>query len=131
MNPFLHPRQQENLVLASRSPRRIELMRGLGFEFEIDPAPEHIEDGVETEDPFAIPQLLAARKCEHVSEKRPASQRMKHLRQRGAHALAGACSQNDDVHGIGERMRYKVRDFSMRQALQSPTHLCPAATRHR
>jgi septum formation protein len=70
MNPFLLPRQQENLVLASRSPRRIDLMRGLGFEFDIDPAPEHIEDGVVFTDPFAGAQALAARKCEYVSEKR-------------------------------------------------------------
>jgi septum formation protein len=73
MNPFLPQPQQTGLVLASRSPRRIEIMRGLGFEFEIDPAPEHLEDDVSHDDPFAVPQLLAARKCEHVSERRPQS----------------------------------------------------------
>ncbi|MCI0451709.1 MAG: Maf family protein [Candidatus Latescibacteria bacterium] len=71
MNPFLPPGQQKDLVLASRSPRRIEIMRGLGFEFEVEPAPEHLEDGLDHDDPFAIPQLLAARKCVHVSERRP------------------------------------------------------------
>jgi septum formation protein len=70
MNPFLPPEQQRALVLASRSPRRVEILRGLGFEFDIDPAPEHLEDGVLHDDPFAVPQLLAARKCEFVSERR-------------------------------------------------------------
>jgi hypothetical protein len=38
-----------------------------------------------------------------MGEKRPAGEPVKHLRQRGAHALAGACSQYDDVHGIGQK----------------------------
>ncbi len=71
MNPFLSPGLQSDLVLASRSPRRVEIMRGLGFEFEIDPAPEHLEDGVSHDDVFAIPEILAMRKCEHVSARRP------------------------------------------------------------
>jgi len=71
MNPFLAPRQQENLVLASRSPRRVEILLGLGFTFDIDPAPEHLEDGVDHSDPFALPAILADRKCAHVSTRRP------------------------------------------------------------
>ena len=70
MNPFLTVQQQERLVLASRSPRRIEIMRGLGFEFEIDPAPEHLEEDDAHDDPFAIAEMLAVRKCEHVAERR-------------------------------------------------------------
>jgi septum formation protein len=66
MNPFLTPQQQGRLVLASRSPRRIEIMRGLGFEFEIEPAPEHLEDDADHHDPFEIAEMLAVRKCEHV-----------------------------------------------------------------
>lgn len=73
MNPFLPADRQENLVLASRSPRRVEIMRGLGFEFDVEPAPEHLEDDVAHDDPFAVPQLLAARKCAYVSERRPQS----------------------------------------------------------
>ena len=42
MNPFLPHAQQVDLVLASRSPRRVEIMRGLGFAFDVDPAPEHL-----------------------------------------------------------------------------------------
>jgi nucleoside triphosphate pyrophosphatase len=73
MNPFLSPDQQRNLVLASRSPRREEIMRGLGFTFEVDPAPEHLEEGVSHDDPFLLPGYLAARKCEHVARRRPGS----------------------------------------------------------
>ena len=71
MNPFLSPSQQAGLVLASRSPRRAEIMRGLGLEFEVEPAPEHLEDGVSHDDPFLLPALLADRKCEHVAQRRP------------------------------------------------------------
>lgn len=71
MNPFLSPQQQRGLVLASRSPRRVEIMRGLGLEFDVEPAPEHLEDGVSHADPFLLPGLLAERKCEHVSRRRP------------------------------------------------------------
>ncbi len=70
MNPFLTPQQQDRLVLASRSPRRIEIMRGLGFEFEIEPAPEHVEEDDAHEDPLEVAEMLAVRKCEHVAERR-------------------------------------------------------------
>ena len=70
MNPFLAPQQQDRLVLASRSPRRIEIMRGLGFDFEIEPAPEHLEEDAAHDDPFAIAEMLAVRKCEHVGNTR-------------------------------------------------------------
>ncbi|HET6347451.1 MAG TPA: Maf family protein [Candidatus Krumholzibacteria bacterium] len=70
MNPFLTPGQQDRLVLASRSPRRIEILRGLGFEFEIDPAPEHLEEDDAHDDPYEVAQMLAVRKCEHVSHAR-------------------------------------------------------------
>jgi septum formation protein len=70
MNPFLSARQQERLVLASRSPRRIEIMRGLGFEFDIEPAPEHLEEDDAHEDPFEIAEMLAVRKGRHVSDTR-------------------------------------------------------------
>jgi septum formation protein len=70
MNPFLTPQQQDRLVLASRSPRRIEILRGLGFEFQIEPAPEHLEDDAQHHDPFEIAEMLAIRKCEHVGATR-------------------------------------------------------------
>jgi hypothetical protein len=37
-----------------------------------------------------------------MSEERLASQGMKHLGKRGPHALAGACRQNHNVHGVGK-----------------------------
>lgn len=67
MNPFLSPEQQDRLVLASRSPRRIEILRGLGFEFEIEAPPEYLEDDAEHHDPYEIARMLAVRKCEFVS----------------------------------------------------------------
>ncbi len=73
MNPFLEPDRQRDIVLASRSPRRVEIMRGLGFEFEVEPAPDHLEHDIAHDDPFAVPQILAARKCDYVSERRKSS----------------------------------------------------------
>jgi septum formation protein len=70
MNPFLAPEQQQRLVLASRSPRRIEIMRGLGFEFDIEPAPEHLEEDDSHEDPLQVAEMLAVRKCIHVAKTR-------------------------------------------------------------
>jgi nucleoside triphosphate pyrophosphatase len=70
MNPFLTPQQQDRLVLASRSPRRIDILRGLGFEFEIEPAPEDLEDDAEHHDVFEIAEMLAVRKCEFVGSTR-------------------------------------------------------------
>ena len=57
-------------MLASRSPRRIEIMRGLGFEFDIDPAPEHLEEDDSHDDPLQVAEMLALRKCIHVAERR-------------------------------------------------------------
>jgi len=70
MNPFLGPELQRDLVLASASPRRREILERLGFEFEVLPA------GVEENDitcadhaRFAI--LLAVRKAEAARRARP------------------------------------------------------------
>jgi len=70
VNPFLSAGQQQRLVLASRSPRRVEILLGLGFEFEIDPAPEHLEEDAAHADPFALAEMLADRKCAHVAARR-------------------------------------------------------------
>jgi len=71
MNPFLPEPKQDRLVLASRSPRRIEIMRGLGFEFDIDPAPEHLEEDAEHDQAFEVAEMLALRKCAFVAGRRP------------------------------------------------------------
>ncbi len=71
MQPF-GPREIEGgLVLASRSPRRVDILTGLGFTFDVHPAPEHVEDGSPVKDPFALPGALARRKCNAVSERFP------------------------------------------------------------
>lgn len=67
MNPFVPSDRQRGLVLASRSPRRIEIMRGLGFEFEVVPAPEHVEEAGAHDDPHAVPAVRADHKCAHVA----------------------------------------------------------------
>jgi len=58
----------ERLVLASASPRRAELLRGLGLEFEILPVavPEDLADG---EDPAAAAIRLAEAKAEAASSR--------------------------------------------------------------
>jgi septum formation protein len=71
MNPFFQPNPPCKIVLASRSPRRHDILRGLGFAFDVEPAPEELEHGVEDIDPFAVPELLAGRKCAHVARRNP------------------------------------------------------------
>ncbi len=52
MNPLLPDEVQRNLILASRSPRRAEILRRLDFEFRVIPACEHVENSVSCDDPF-------------------------------------------------------------------------------
>jgi hypothetical protein len=44
--------------------------------------------------------LERTRNVEHMGEERPAGQGMKDFRQGGTHALARACRQNNNVHGV-------------------------------
>jgi len=73
MNPLLNEKSQRDLVLASRSPRRIDLLRGMKFEFDVDPASDEAERNVPETDPQAVAELLARRKCDEVSRRRPRS----------------------------------------------------------
>ena len=73
MNPLLSEASQRDLVLASRSPRRFDLLTGMGFEFEVVPADEGAEKGVTHEDPHALPEIVARRKCDEVAAKHPSS----------------------------------------------------------
>ncbi len=50
MNPLLPEDVQRDIILASRSPRRIDILRGLEFEFKVIPADDHVEDGAECDD---------------------------------------------------------------------------------
>ena len=73
MNPLLPEAVQQHLVLASRSPRRISILRGLEFEFEVLPAHDHVENGVSCDDPVERTVARARCKALDVAERRPQS----------------------------------------------------------
>jgi len=70
MNPFLPESSQSPLVLASRSPRRVDILRMLGFVFEVDPAGEECENDVVCDDPVELAELLACRKRDDIAARR-------------------------------------------------------------
>jgi septum formation protein len=70
MNPFLPAAVQSDLVLASASPRRKEILERLGFEFEIVPAGLE-EDQAFSDDPERNVKLLAELKGVDVQGVRP------------------------------------------------------------
>ncbi len=68
MNPFLPVDIQSNLILASASPRRREILERLGFEFEAIPAElEEVHSG----EPVRSVQLLAELKAVEIQSIRP------------------------------------------------------------
>ena len=70
-SPF-HPHEVPGgLVLASRSPRRQDILTGLGYLFEVVPAPEAVELEPVDAAVHEIPVVLARRKCDAVSAQRP------------------------------------------------------------
>jgi septum formation protein len=71
VNPLLSAAAQRGLVLASKSPRRIDILRGLNVEVDVDPARDHVEDGVSSDDPFALPLEAARLKAADVAARRP------------------------------------------------------------
>lgn len=71
MNPLIPKHAQRDLVLASRSPRRLDILRGLQFEFDVVPAAEHVEDGVDCPDPYLRPVERARSKARDVSRMYP------------------------------------------------------------
>lgn len=70
MNPFLPVAVQERLVLASASPRRREILRGLGFEFEVAPAGID-EEGFVWSDPVKSAKLVSELKAVEAQKTRP------------------------------------------------------------
>lgn len=70
-SPFLPRTLPAPLVLASRSPRRFDILTLLGFQFEVHPASNLAEEGGESEDPLALPELLARCKASAVAAERP------------------------------------------------------------
>ena len=73
MNPLLPESVQQDLVLASRSPRRISILRGLEFDFEVDPAHDHVENGAVCDDPFERAEVRARLKAADVASRRSRS----------------------------------------------------------
>jgi len=70
MNPFLKPELQRNLVLASASERRREILERLGFEFEVFVTGVN-EDGILCPHPTGFAMLAAGRKASEAHEARP------------------------------------------------------------
>ena len=60
------PRQ---IVLASGSPRRRELLAALGVTFEVDPA--DVDEATEEQDPIRVAEMLALLKARTVAARRP------------------------------------------------------------
>jgi septum formation protein len=71
VNPFLPESFQLDLILASRSPRRIDILRQLGFEFKIEPAGVAEQENVLDRDPYELPEILAGLKAARVAEQFP------------------------------------------------------------
>jgi septum formation protein len=70
VNPILPEAAQRDLVLASGSRRRIDILRGLEFEFEVVPAADGVEDGALTREPFERPVECARLKADDVAKRR-------------------------------------------------------------
>ena len=70
MNPFLSHAVQSSLVLASASPRRREILRALGFEFEVLPAAVN-EEELRWDDPIRSARILAELKAVDAQQHRP------------------------------------------------------------
>ena len=71
MNPFLPEAYQSDLILASKSPRRIDILRQLGFEFKIEPAGVAEQENGLDRDPYELPGILAGLKAARIAKKYP------------------------------------------------------------
>lgn len=69
MNPLLPEEVQRDLVLASRSPRRIDILNGLDFEFRVIPADEQVENGMSCADPLERAEVRARLKAADVAKR--------------------------------------------------------------
>lgn len=58
-----------HVILGSASPRRRELLKGLGLQFDIEYNADVSEDFDSNEDPFTIPILLSQKKANHFHRK--------------------------------------------------------------
>jgi septum formation protein len=73
MNPFIPPHLQTGIVLASKSPRRIDLLRAIEIDFVVDPAHVGVEDQELDCGPSELPSVLAGLKAENVAGRHPGS----------------------------------------------------------
>ena len=71
MNPILSEAAQRDLVLASASPRRMDILTGLDFDFEVLPASENVEAEASTSDPLERPVECARLKADDAAARRP------------------------------------------------------------
>ena len=71
MNPFVPEAVQSNLILASQSPRRIGILRQLGFEFKIEPAGIAEQGDASGRDPFELARELAELKAARIAGRFP------------------------------------------------------------
>lgn len=72
MNPLLPKECQVNVILASRSPRRRDILRRMKIDFEIVPAGDHIENGQRNAiDPFERAEVHAKLKAADVALRHP------------------------------------------------------------
>lgn len=70
-NPLLSEAAQRGVVLASRSPRRADILAGLNIPFEIIPAADQVETKTTSSDPFERPIEAARLKAADVAVDRP------------------------------------------------------------
>lgn len=73
MNPFVPLWVQESLILASKSPRRISLLKAMGFEFQVVPARVCLAGNEAFDDGARLAEELARLKAEQVSRRHPSS----------------------------------------------------------
>ncbi|UCH85820.1 MAG: septum formation protein Maf [Candidatus Latescibacterota bacterium] len=59
------------MILASRSPRRRDILQRLNVEFRIVPAGDHVENGVSSDDPFERAEIHARLKAADVAARHP------------------------------------------------------------
>jgi septum formation protein len=71
VNPLLPEEVQSNIILASRSPRRIDILQALEFDFEVIPAHDHVEDGAVCDNPFERAVVCARLKAADVASRYP------------------------------------------------------------
>jgi septum formation protein len=73
VNPLLPEAVQADMILASKSPRRIDILRSLAFEFDVVPPHDHVEESAQCEDAHERAVVRARLKAEDVASKHPDS----------------------------------------------------------